>query len=140
MKTKLVILLAALSSDIIMADGIDRKDELVTKDGKKTIVYNYKRQGALLPFKTYHEWDDNVRPCCWNGYGIDPSGVNYWTYFNEETECFSGYDSVWEGNDHCKISKMKEQKIENIPEPNPLSLFLLGLFLLACSKIFSNKA
>lgn len=134
-----IFLLLASSSAI--ADAYKGKED-IRPDGKKTTVYNHTRPGALYPFPTFnYEWDGVVRPCCWNGYGVDPSGLNYWAYYNQKTECYPGYDKVFEGTDHCKPEKGEPNKPENIPEPGRPLILGFGLLFLAwrrkCSR--TNK-
>ena len=86
-------------------------------------VKQYERQGAILPWKTYQLDETIARPKYWNCYGVDPSEVNYWTYWNEATECLPGYADIWEETDHCKQEEESEQATV-IPEPD--GLLLLG--------------
>ena len=115
----------------MLADGVDGKDKLVSSINKPTIIYNHPRPGRLLPFKTYQTDDTISRPKYWNGYGVDPGNVNkygkvnWYIYYNSETECYEGYREVWEGTDHCSFQS-EDNEPELIPEPTSLFLLLSG--------------
>lgn len=129
LKSKLLLTLFLISTQVF-SDGYMGKED-IKPDGKKTIVRQHERHGALLPFPTHNnEWDGVDRPKYWNGYGLDPgrtqnpninnSGQNYYYYFYN-FPC--NYTEVWEGTDECKEEEQAE-KIKKIPEPK--IVFMLG--------------
>jgi hypothetical protein len=128
----LALLLFLLLPILALADGtgkIASVERLTPKElrSAETIV-QHEWHGALLPFKTYQTDDSIARPKHWNGYGVDPSGVNYWTYWNEDTECLPGYLDVWEGTDHCKQEGEEENK-QAAAVPEPSGMMLLGMLV-----------
>lgn len=129
----LVLLLFILLPILALADGageIAPTEHFTPKQLRSAeTVRPHERLGALLPFPTYHEWDEKDRPKYWNGYGVDPSGVNYWTYWNESTECLPGYSDVWEGAGHCKQEEEETLPGVAVPEPNPTGLFATGIIV-----------
>jgi len=145
MKIKIASCIIILLPVFSYADAYNGKED-IRPDGKKTIAYNHERPGALLPFKTWNDWDGKDRPCCWDGYGIDPGTVtkygrvNWYIYYNENTECYPGYDSVWEGTDHCKQEiKEADNKTESVPEPEITFLVGIGLLFLGLYLYFKQR-
>jgi len=132
MKTKKIALSLTITllSISCLADGYQGRED-IKPDGRKTIVRQHERHGALLPFKTWNDWDGKDRPCCWNGYGPDPYGPNFWYYYSPETECYPGYDSVWEGTDACKKELTNPpDDVKTIPEPGLPLMLGIGCIML----------
>ena len=118
---------ARTASSVALGDAYTGKED-VKQDGKSSTVCNISRPGGLLPFKTY-QTDDSIRPKWWNGYGVDPSGSNYYHYWSEDTECLEGYSEVWEGTEwECDIQGKddKKEEVGSIPEPSVLWLLWVG--------------
>jgi hypothetical protein len=133
MKTKkLTLLLTITLLSISCLADVYKGSEDVRPDGKKTIVRQHERHGALLPFKTHNnDWDGIDRPGYWNGYGVSPQGSNYWYYYNEETECYPGYDSVWVGTDHCKKESPGDpDDVKQVQEPGLTLMLGFGCLVL----------
>ena len=124
------VIVGLIVSNIAFGDAYTGKED-ITKDGKPSTIYQIEPRGRLLPFKTYTGVDDGKdRPKWWNGYGVDPSGVSYWRYYNGETMCNEGYREVWEGTDACVYSVVEEagkEEIGSVPEPKVVGLLLVGL-------------
>jgi len=146
MRTEIAIFLALLSSDIILADGIDKKDELVTKDGKPTVYHEFDIYGKPVYLEDFdpRPYNPYETPFYWypsKSMPVKPTGPNYWIYF-DQNNCRGEYARVFHGmDDNPCINRNKsdnEQKSKAIPEPNPLILLLLGLVLFICNKVTSK--
>ena len=128
----IVIILFVLLPILAFADGTGKiapVERLTPKELRSAeTIRQHERPGALLPFKTYQTDDSIARPKYWNGYGVDPSGANYWTYWNENTECLPGYSDVWEGTDHCK-QKQEEESKQAAVVPEGSGMMLLGMLI-----------
>jgi hypothetical protein len=125
------VIVGLIVSNIAFGDAYTGKED-ITKDEKPSTIYQIEPRGRLLPFKTYTGVDDGKdRPKWWNGYGVDPSGVNYWRYYSEETICYEGYKEVWEGTGECtEAIDAEEGEVGSIPEPGMLGLLLMGILQL----------
>ena len=119
---KILTIALILATSPVFADAYHGEED-VKPDGKKTIIYDRPRHGALLPFGRDYQWDGLDRPKYWNGEGVDPHGVNYWRYWDEKTACRPGYASVWP--EHCKEDGEDTPPAKDVPEP--LVIVLLGV-------------
>jgi hypothetical protein len=119
----LVILALSLFSSISIADGTGKiyKSEPVPKNAE--VIRENKIPGALYPFPSWNDWDGLDRPKYWNGYGVDPSGVNYYHYF-DQYPC--QYEFAKEAK-LCKILEESEEPKADVPEPSVLMYLVAGL-------------
>lgn len=84
--------------------------------------------GALYPWPTWHEWDGQVRPKHWNGYGVDPIGPNYYYYLDKFPCAYAIYANTPRcGGAYEEIPE--PPKPTPIPEPS-IALLLLGGIIL----------
>jgi hypothetical protein len=103
----------------VNADTYEGKED-IKPDGKKTMLYQHERAGRLLPYPTYSFHDSESMPKYWNGYGVKPSGANYYHYF-DNSPC--QYPEVVK----CKKDSLDVQNnAHNIPEPMPVMLIGIG--------------
>jgi len=117
------ILLLILISTVSLADGTG-KIYPIKPEPKTKAIRPHTRPGALLPWPTWNEWDGADRPKYWNGYGVDPTGRNYYHYFNKYP---CQYDFMV-GTDRCP-KEDTQKEIAQIPEPPVAILVVVGIIL-----------
>ena len=126
------ILVLLFFSGIVCADGTGKiYPYKPTKNAE--VIRNNDRPGMLLAHPTFHLDDGLNRPCCWNGYGVDPEGANYYHYFDKQP---CRYDFM---SDLCKEDEDDEEEGAQVPTPSSGKMISLGVIMLAVYRFFGRK-